>query len=160
MSRQRYRTLMPRHGGIHIIYRIHIHIPLVAPPCMKTFTQVRVAHPYDHRTARPYTISSINTIIISLIKSINYLIHNRNCIRNKQHHRIKALPPIPHSRNHNPTRWHQVKHKSWRRRRRANHLAVFNRSRPVSFFLLLLTLFNILHLFHFFLFVICKTRKL
>lgn len=130
---------MPRHGGIHIIHIIHIHmhIPSVARPCMKTFTQDPVVHPFDHRTARQRcsttSTSTSTTISRSLIKSI-YLIHRRNCIRNRNspHRHIKALPQIPPCRNPNLTRWHQVKHKSWRRRRRANHPAVCNRSRPVS----------------------------
>lgn len=134
MSRQRHRTLMPRHGGIHTIH-IHTHIPLVARACMKTFTQDLVAHPFDHRTARQHcsTTSTSTTTSRTLTQSI-YLTHRRNCIRNPSspHHRIKALPPIPPCRNPNPTRWHQVRHKSWRRRRRASHPAASSRCRPVS----------------------------
>lgn len=100
---------------------------------MTIFIQDLVHH-CDHTVRLCYIITSksISSFHSSSSNSSNYLKHNHSCIhsRNNRHHHTKQQ--IHLYRNPNPTQWHPVKHKSWRRRRRANHLPVLARNRLVS----------------------------
>lgn len=92
-------------------------------------------HRYDHIVRLRYIIIISKSISSchSNSSSSNYLKISHSCIHNRSnpHLRIKQQP-IHLYRNPNPTQWHPVKHKSWRRRRRASHLPVLAHSRPVS----------------------------
>lgn len=90
-------------------------------------------HRYDHIVRLRYIIIISKSISSFHSNSSNYLKISHSCIhnRNNPHLRTKQQP-IHLYRNPNPTQWHPVKHKSWRRRRRANHLPVLAPNRPVS----------------------------
>lgn len=106
-------------------------------------------HHYDHIVRLRYIIiisKSISSFLSN--SSSNYLKLSHSCIhsRSNPHLRIKQQP-IHLYRNPNPTQWHPVKHKSWRRRRRANHLPVLARNRPVSTFCVCFFLHLLIFLF-------------